>query len=140
MPLNQRRPALRKLLLSVVLVALFAVGGAAQASAAPADVHVNIGPKAVLAGGFFISVPVTITCPPTFGGFVQVAVSEVSPGATSVGNTGVVCTGRAVTQAVTTFLQTGPLVLGRARVEATVVEFPTLTVAGAATRQVSVVL
>ena len=136
---------MRKLLLFVVLVALFAVGGAAQASAAPADVHVNIGPKAPLTGNFFISVPVAVTCPPTFRGFVNVSVSEAPLGGTSVGNTGVVCTGRAVTQSVTTFLQTGPLVLGRAQVEATVFEFPEngigdLTVAGDASRQVSVVI
>jgi hypothetical protein len=136
---------LRKLLLSVVLTALFAVGDAAQATAAPSSIHLSIAPKVQLvpADPFSglpntLNVPLTITCPATFG-FVSVgvSVSQASTGAVAQGGPFVQCTGSPVTTIVTPFSFAVSFALGRARVEAraaSIAEFVTDV------RQVSVVL
>jgi hypothetical protein len=132
---------LRKLVLSVVLAALFAVGGAAQAEAAKTDVRVAIGSKALFFAASIINVPVTVTCPASLGsGFIRVSLTQDVPGATATGDFFIpACTGRAVTQVVSAFAGFGVFVLDRAHVNATVFVGPLPTAASDA-RDVSIVL
>ena len=104
---------MRKLLGTLVLAAVLAIGGATTATAAPSDIQITMGPKAQFVSPTTVLVPVTVTCPTTFVfASVGVTVTQESTGGFGGGNATVTCTGSARTAVVP--VGGGPFTLGPA--------------------------
>jgi hypothetical protein len=106
---------MRKLLLSLVLAATVAAGGAAAASAAPTEVKLTVGPKAQFVSPTTLLLPVTVTCPATFGSaLLNIGVSQSDTGAQGNGGAFAPCTGNPEDETVVVEAARPPFAPGQA--------------------------
>jgi hypothetical protein len=103
----------KRFVLALLLTGILAIGVASAAVAAPSEVSATFGPKAQYVTASSILLPVTVTCPASFGvAFVQATVSQSDTGGFGFGFAEITCTGGPVT--VVLVITGGPFTLGSA--------------------------
>ena len=104
---------MHRFVLAIVISGFIALGVGSAAVAAPTEVSATWGPKAQFVSTSTILLPVTVTCPATFGtAFVSAQVSQSDTGGTGFGFSQVNCTDGPVT--VVVVVNGGPFTLGSA--------------------------